>query len=326
MPCTPPGARHAVRLDAGQARAWRRRLAADGGWPALVTGSFAIWQPGNLGAVREAARHGRVCIVQTPDGSASRAVTPGMLAALGRVAAVVRCPAKRAEPLLEALRPFTLVDCLAQAPVPHAAARARELAERVVDWPPVPGCFSAEIRAAIRAGRTPIRVPRATLMPAPGPRALRAWLADTDRLRPLVTVNGCFDMLHPGHVRLLQRARALGARLLVLVNDDESVRAYKGAGRPVFPIGARLAALRELGAVSFACPFPGDTPLPFLAVIRPDIHVKGGSFEPARVQAEHDALRGWGGRLAFVPMVGRYSTTRLVDALRAPGPAPQQPG
>ncbi|MCG2659839.1 MAG: adenylyltransferase/cytidyltransferase family protein, partial [Kiritimatiellae bacterium] len=129
--------------------------------------------------------------------------------------------------------------------------------------------------------------------------------------RPLVTVNGCFDMLHLGHVCLLAQARNLGARLLVLVNDDDSVRTYKGAGRPVFPIRFRLHALNALDAVAKAYPFAGDNPLPLLATIRPDIHVKGGSFEETRVREERRLVESWGGRLEIIPLVEGFSTSNF---------------
>ena len=101
----------------------------------------------------------------------------------------------------------------------------------------------------------------------------------------------------------------------MLVNDDDSVRTYKGAGRPIFPIRFRLQALNALDAVTMAYPFSGDNPLPLLATIRPDIHVKGGSFEETRVSEERRLVESWGGRLEIIPLVKGFSTTGVVQRM-----------
>ncbi len=319
MRCIPTPAPAPI-LTPARLAGWRAGLARSHEPLALVTGSFALWHPGNLAAIRAAARHGRpVCVAvsaRVPFAAPSLADRCRMLAGLRGVAAVLPCPERGAAARLARLRPFILFDCPARPGASALASAARALADRIEALPPIHGCFTDEIRAAIRGGRTPLAIPAGVLPPLPSEDDGRRDLSSGDAARPLVTVNGCFDLLHPGHVRLLQRARALGARLAVLVNDDASVRAYKGAGRPIFPLRCRLAALRAIEAVSVARPFAGDTPLPLLAQLRPEIHVKGGSFEAGRVRAERELLRGWGGRVAVVPMIGAYSTTRLLEAAR----------
>jgi bifunctional ADP-heptose synthase (sugar kinase/adenylyltransferase) len=89
--------------------------------------------------------------------------------------------------------------------------------------------------------------------------------------------------------------------------------------RPILPAHARLQALGALRSVSLALPFSGNDPLALLAHLRPDVHVKGGSFEEARVRQERALVEGWGGRLAFVPLVAGHSTSRLVAALSKTG-------
>jgi len=323
-------------------KAWRKKIAESGGTLSLVTGSFALWQPGNLAAIREAARQAsHVCIIvhpptperyggtgpTTPEnygkaGPASQnAARPNlaarleMAAGLRAISAVTTCAPGEAEQVLTNLQPFTLVDCLKQKAPGAIASTARKLADHIVDLAPVAGCFTADIQKAIRESRTPIPVPDAVMGPQPDRRALDRFLSSGTPARPLVTVNGCFDVLHLGHVRMLEQARKLGARLMVLVNDDDSVRDYKGAARPIFPIRFRLHALNALEAVAMAYPFAGDNPLPLLATIRPDIHVKGGSFEETRVRDERRLLESWGGRLETIPLVKGYSTSAVVKSI-----------
>ena len=135
--------------------------------------------------------------------------------------------------------------------------------------------------------------------------------------KKIVTVNGCFDILHAGHAELFARARAKGDALIVLANDDESIRALKGAGRPVFPVQHRLALLESLKPVTAAFAFSGDNPIEMLKIIKPAIHVKGGSFIEERVRNERTLVESWGGRLEFIPMVGNFSTTNIIKALKS---------
>jgi rfaE bifunctional protein nucleotidyltransferase chain/domain len=228
---------------------------------------------------------------------------------------VSKCLPDNAETDLAQLRPFTLVDCSRHKTPSAIAKAARILAYKIVDLPQYKGCLTADIQKAIQDGRTPISIPDSVLPPLPDLHDLERFLAIGETGRPLVTINGCFDLLHLGHVRLFAQAKRLGARLLVLVNDDDSVRTYKGAGRPIFPIRFRLHALNALDAVTMAYPFAGDNPLPLLATIRPDIHVKGGSFEELRVREERHLVESWGGRLETIPLVEGFSTTAVVKRM-----------
>lgn len=308
-------------------QAWRQAIADAGGTLAVVTGTFALWHPGNLAAIREAKRQAtHVLVIIHPDAPVSRdtpsdAATPAMAArlemasSLRDVAASATCPINNAAAAFNCLRPYALVDGRAPKQSGGIALIARNLAERVVELAPIAGCFTADIREAIRNHLTPITVPDASLGLQPTRQDLDRFLKAGVSIKPLVTVNGCFDILHLGHVRLLAWARNLGARLLVLVNDDDSVRNYKGAGRPVFPVRFRLQALNALDPVSMAYPFAGDNPLSLLAAIRPDIHVKGGSFEETRVREEKRLVESWGGRLATIPLVDGFSTSNVLKQM-----------
>ncbi|MCX6993944.1 MAG: adenylyltransferase/cytidyltransferase family protein [Kiritimatiellaeota bacterium] len=325
-------------IPTDQWQAWRKNIANAGGTVVVVTGSFALWHPGNLAAIREAARQAsHVCVIITPASPALASVKPTaepgtsgeampsaavrleMAAHLRNVSMATTCSSADAKTVLAKLRPYTLVECTAQKIPGTIATVARKLANHIVDLAPVAGCFTADIQKAIQDGRTPVSVPDAAMAPQPNRHDLDRFLDTGATGKPLVTVNGCFDVLHLGHVRLLAQARNLGARLLVLVNDDDSVRAYKGTGRPVFPIRFRLHALNALDAVAMAYPFSGDNPLPLLATIRPDIHVKGGSFEEARVREERRLVESWGGRLEIIPLVEGFSTSGVVSRMTDAG-------
>lgn len=305
-------------------RAWREGAAGSGGSVAVVVGSFDIFQPGNLAALRAAARKAsRVCVVvdaderrQNRSWAWNSAETRTESAAYLRDASAVIClTADQAASGLGGLRPYGLVDCLARPAVTQLQNLARALADSVDDLPPVAGCFTQDISDRILRSETPVPVAPSAGASPPGPRDL-ARLQQRRRGKILVTVNGCFDILHLGHLRMLAQARRMGDELVVLVNDDASVRAYKGPSRPVFPAPFRLTALQALDSVSLAYPFSGDNPLEWLARIKPDIHVKGGTYEEERVRAERELLAGWGGRVEFCPLVEGYSTTDLISKAR----------
>lgn len=131
----------------------------------------------------------------------------------------------------------------------------------------------------------------------------------------VVMTNGCFDLLHAGHVGYLEDAKALGDHLIVAVNDDRSVARLKGSGRPLTPLADRMAVLAGLAAVDWVVPFEEDTPANLIADVAPDVLVKGGDYRPEEIAgAEHVTARGGEVRvLRFRP--GR-STSALVDAIR----------
>lgn len=131
----------------------------------------------------------------------------------------------------------------------------------------------------------------------------------------LVMTNGCFDLMHLGHADYLERARALGDCLLVAVNDDDSVRRLKGAGRPVQPQEARYRLLAALECVDLVLPFGEDTPLELIRQVRPAVLVKGADYAPDQVAGAAD-LASWGGRLELLDLVPGHSTTALVERIR----------
>ncbi|HEY3694218.1 MAG TPA: D-glycero-beta-D-manno-heptose 1-phosphate adenylyltransferase [Phenylobacterium sp.] len=123
--------------------------------------------------------------------------------------------------------------------------------------------------------------------------------------------NGCFDILHRGHVAYLNQARAWCDRLIVGVNSDRSVRALKGPGRPVNDLESRAMVLAGLGSVDLVAPFDEDTPLRLIEAARPDVLVKGADYAEDQVVGG-DLVRGWGGEVRLAPLVEGFSTTAAI--------------
>lgn len=134
----------------------------------------------------------------------------------------------------------------------------------------------------------------------------------------VVFTNGCFDLLHPGHVRYLERARELGDVLVVGVNSDASVRRIKGAGRPVVSDADRSELLAALRCVTAVTPFAEDTPLELIDELRPDVLVKGGDYNLDDIVGR-DLVEEDGGKVVVLPFVEGYSTTTLLDRLKETG-------
>ena len=135
----------------------------------------------------------------------------------------------------------------------------------------------------------------------------------------VVWTNGCFDLLHAGHVASLEAARRLGDVLVVGVNADATVRALKGPGRPVFPVEARIRLLAALEVVDHVVVFDEQTPRAVLSELQPDIHCKGEDYAPSGGAPipEADVVASYGGRVAFVPLVAGLSTSSLLERLRS---------
>jgi D-beta-D-heptose 7-phosphate kinase/D-beta-D-heptose 1-phosphate adenosyltransferase len=127
--------------------------------------------------------------------------------------------------------------------------------------------------------------------------------------------NGCFDILHAGHVAYLEEAKTRGDRLLVAVNDDDSVRRLKGADRPVNPLADRMAVLAGLAAVDWVVPFSEDTPEQLVAEVLPDVLVKGGDYRPEDIAGGATVIAN-GGRVEVLAFREGRSTTRILDAIR----------
>jgi D-glycero-beta-D-manno-heptose 1-phosphate adenylyltransferase len=135
--------------------------------------------------------------------------------------------------------------------------------------------------------------------------------------RPWVFTNGVFDVLHRGHVMYLAQARALGGSLIVALNTDDSVRRLgKGDDRPLNPQADRAVVMASQEAVSLVTWFAQDTPTELIARIRPDVLVKGGDYDMRKLP-ETALVESWGGRALALPFVDGYSTTRLVQKIRA---------
>ena len=130
----------------------------------------------------------------------------------------------------------------------------------------------------------------------------------------IVMTNGCFDILHAGHVAYLQQAKALGHRLIVAVNDDQSVRALKGQGRPVNPLDRRMSVLAALGSVDWVVGFSEDTPRRLISEIMPDVLVKGGDYEVEQIAGAKEVLAE-GGEVKILQFVDGVSTTKIIDSI-----------
>ena len=131
----------------------------------------------------------------------------------------------------------------------------------------------------------------------------------------IVFTNGCFDILHAGHVDYLTEARQRGDRLVVAINSDESVHRLKGEGRPINTVDRRLAMLAGLSAVDWVLAFENDTPLALLEKLRPDVLVKGGDYGIEQVVGG-DLVRAYGGEVAVLSLVEDCSTTAIVEKIR----------
>jgi len=140
----------------------------------------------------------------------------------------------------------------------------------------------------------------------------REW---KDNRRRVVFTNGCFDLLHPGHVRLLEQARALGDALVVGLNSDASVRRLKGdpegSGRPLVPQAGRAEVLAALACVDAVTIFEEDTPRELIAALLPDVLVKGGDWKPDQIVGREE-VEAAGGKVVVVPYVEGYSTSALI--------------
>jgi rfaE bifunctional protein nucleotidyltransferase chain/domain len=134
--------------------------------------------------------------------------------------------------------------------------------------------------------------------------------------RPLVFTNGCFDILHRGHVTLLAQARALGKSLVVALNGDASVkRLGKGDDRPVNALADRMATIAALESVSLVTWFDEDTPLRRILDCRPDVLAKGGDWPVEKIVGNAE-VTGWGGTVASIPFIHQTSTTALLEKIR----------
>ena len=148
----------------------------------------------------------------------------------------------------------------------------------------------------------------------------RQWLVQAVRRlkrqgKRVVFTNGCFDLLHVGHVTLLERAKRLGDVLIVGVNSDRSVRRLKGPTRPIFPQRDRAALVAALASVDYVTIFHEETPWQLIASLQPQVLVKGADWHTTEIIGQ-DLLTRSGGRVYRLPLVDGYSTTQLVSRIR----------
>lgn len=304
-------------IHPGDVPAWLRRRSGAGP-VAVVTGTYDILQPGNLRVLKDArAAATTVLLVLETDDQVARHSSPGrpqyglalrleLTACLRSVDGVTWGGPELPDRCFVGARSLRwVVGALHRAADP-LRPRLEVAGEAVIEVEPLMGCFTEEIGRAIRENRTPVRIPEGAF------DAAEERNTDSKPAGRRVTVNGCFDILHVGHLRFLERARAMGDSLTILMNDDQSVARYKGPTRPVFPERFRRAALLSLEMVDAVVPFAGDNPLRALAELKPDVHVKGGSFEPERVRQERELVESWGGRLESTPLEEGFSTSHYI--------------
>lgn len=144
------------------------------------------------------------------------------------------------------------------------------------------------------------------------PATLKRLLSVQKNKNRVVFTNGCFDLVHKGHVRYLQKARSLGDILVVALNSDESVRRLKGPTRPINALPDRMEVLAALECVDYVTWFDEDTPLKLIILLHPAYLVKGGDWKPSEIVGSDEVL-AWGGKVRSLPFVDGYSTTRLIE-------------
>jgi rfaE bifunctional protein nucleotidyltransferase chain/domain len=133
--------------------------------------------------------------------------------------------------------------------------------------------------------------------------------------KTVVFTNGCYDLLHPGHIRLLEQARSLGDVLILALNSDASVRLSKGPGRPLIPESDRAALAAALAAVDAVAFFDEETPRQLIAAVLPDVLVKGADW--SHFIAGREEVEAAGGKVAAIPLEPGYSTTNIVERILA---------
>ena len=200
-----------------------------------------------------------------------------------------------------------------------------------LDWPAAAALANAAAGVAVgHSGAVAVTPAALQAAIAPGEPAGRlgvlAWpalqaevAAARRRGERIVMTNGCFDLLHPGHVAYLAAARALGDRLLVAVNDDASVRRLKGPSRPINPLADRLQLLAALRSVDWVVPFTEETPAALIEAVGPDVLVKGGDYRPEQI-AGHESVLARGGQVRVMPFVPGHSSSEVLARVRGEAP------
>lgn len=145
-------------------------------------------------------------------------------------------------------------------------------------------------------------------------RQVAGWRAQGRRI---VFTNGCFDLLHPGHIGYLAKAKELGDVLIVGLNDDDSIRRLKGPERPVNPLADRSIMLAALKSVDLVVPFSEQTPLNLITALQPDVLVKGGDYREDEIVGAEE-VRAAGGEVIVIPFLDGHSSSSLISRIRRP--------
>ena len=133
--------------------------------------------------------------------------------------------------------------------------------------------------------------------------------------KTIVFTNGCFDLLHPGHIDYLEKAAAHGDIFIIGLNDDASIRRLKGETRPITPLSDRAIMLAALRAVDLVVPFSEDTPLNLISALMPDTLIKGGDYQPDDIVGAAE-VRNNGGEVLVIPFVDGYSSSNLIQRIK----------
>ena len=157
-----------------------------------------------------------------------------------------------------------------------------------------------------------LRLPESKIIPREEAGPLSRLLHEEGK--KVVFTNGVFDILHPGHVKLLWTARQEGDCLFVGVNTDDSVKRLKGESRPILPLKARMLMLASIESVDYVVPFDEDTPWELIQEIIPDVLVKGGDYKPHEVVGA-DFVKSKGGKLVLVPLFEDFSTSLILERI-----------
>jgi phosphoheptose isomerase len=278
---------------------------------ALTTDASALTAIGNdygfertfARQVEALGRRGDVAVAISTSGTSANVLAAAEAARAAGLTTIGLCGAPGC-PLCE------LVDvAIAAPPGPTAAVQEAHLAvEHALCRAVEQRLFADDRRAEAAASGTVVSLEELLAMRA-------EWRAAG---RVVVWTNGCFDVLHAGHLASLEAASELGGVLVVGVNSDRAVARLKGEGRPLVPAEERARLVAALRPVDHVVVFDDDTPEAVLAQVQPDIHTKGADYEPpdGKPIPELAVVEGYGGRVEFLPLVPQRSTTELVDAIK----------
>ncbi len=134
--------------------------------------------------------------------------------------------------------------------------------------------------------------------------------------KKIVTTNGCYDIIHKGHVYILQEMAKLGDVFIVAINSDESVKKFKGDGRPFNNELDRALVVGGIKGVDYVIIFNQDSPLELLKQLKPDVHAKGGAGLCERINQEKELIESWGGKMVLLELIKGYSSSNVVDKIR----------